>query len=110
MSAAIRITPSRAGPPRRGVCPGLSRPLPTGDGLLARLRPTGTIAPDAFAALCAAARAHGNGIVEITARGSIQVRGLSAHSGAANRAARRDDRGRSHSEGIARTTHDGRRQ
>jgi precorrin-3B synthase len=80
MSAPIHITPSRAGPPRRGVCPGLSRPLPTGDGLLARLRPTGTIALDAFAALCAAARAHGNGIVEITARGSIQVRGLSAHS------------------------------
>lgn len=78
MSAPV-TTPS-AIPSRRGVCPGLSRPLPTGDGLLARLLPTGTIALDAFAALCAAARAHGNGIVEITARGSLQVRGLSAHS------------------------------
>jgi precorrin-3B synthase len=80
VSAPIRSTPLSAVPLRRGVCPGLSQPLPTGDGLLARLRPTGTIALDAFAALCAAARAHGNGIVEITARGSIQVRGLSAHS------------------------------
>ena len=67
-------------PSRRVVCPGLSRPLPTGDGLLVRILPIGTIALDAFAALCAAARACGNGIIEITARGSIQVRGLSADS------------------------------
>jgi precorrin-3B synthase len=67
-------------PERRGVCPGLSRPLPTGDGFLVRLMPIGTIALDAFAALCAAARRHGNGIVEITARGSIQIRGLNAGS------------------------------
>jgi precorrin-3B synthase len=72
----------RAIPARRGACPGLSRPLPTGDGLLVRLIPIGTIALDAFAALCAAARRHGNGIVEITARGSIQVRGLSDDSAA----------------------------
>jgi len=67
-------------PERRGVCPGLSRPLPTGDGLLLRLITIGTIPLDAFAALCAAARRHGNGIVEITARGSIQIRGLNASS------------------------------
>ena len=66
--------------PRRGVCPGLSRPLPTGDGLLVRILPIGTIALEALAALGAAARACGNGIIEITARGSIQVRGLSRHS------------------------------
>lgn len=66
--------------PRRGVCPGLSRPLPTGDGLLVRILPIGTIALEALAALGAAARACGNGIIEITARGSIQVRGLSPHS------------------------------
>jgi precorrin-3B synthase len=65
---------------RRGACPGLSAPILTGDGLLARLLPTGTIALDAFGGLCAAARQHGNGIIEITARGSIQVRGLSAAS------------------------------
>ncbi len=66
---------------RRGACPGLSAPMATGDGLLARLTPAGsTISLDAFAGLCAAARTHGNGIVEITSRGSIQVRGLSAAS------------------------------
>jgi precorrin-3B synthase len=85
MSARLSSThlsggPIGAIPARRGICPGLSQPLLTGDGLLVRLLPTGTIALDAFAALCAAARAHGNGIVEVTARGSIQVRGLSALS------------------------------
>ena len=65
---------------RRGACPGLSDPMPTGDGLLARLAVTRTLPLDAFAGLCSAARAHGNGIVEITSRGSIQVRGLTPTS------------------------------
>jgi precorrin-3B synthase len=62
---------------RRGACPGLSTPMQTGDGLLARLMPTGTMSLDAMAGLAGAARRHGNGIIEITSRGSIQVRGLS---------------------------------
>ena len=71
------IDPSR----RRGACPGLTAPMQTGDGLLVRLTGTGsTIGLDAAAALCAAARRHGNGIVEITARGSIQIRGLTPAS------------------------------
>ncbi len=64
-------------PPRRGACPGLSAPMPTGDGLLVRLHPLGTIPLAAFAGLCRAARRHGNGVIEITSRGSTQVRGLS---------------------------------
>jgi precorrin-3B synthase len=67
-------------PQRRGACPGLSAPMMTGDGLLVRLLPIGTIALDTFAALCAAAQQHGNGIIEVTSRGSIQIRGLSAAS------------------------------
>jgi precorrin-3B synthase len=65
---------------RRGACPALSAPMPTGDGLLVRLAPAGTITLDAVAGLCAAAAAQGNGIIEVTARGSIQVRGLTAAS------------------------------
>ena len=65
---------------RRGACPGLSTPMQTGDGLLARLMPSGTIALDAMAGLAAAARRYGNGILEITSRGSIQVRGLTQES------------------------------
>jgi precorrin-3B synthase len=61
---------------RRGACPGLSAPMPTGDGLLVRLMPAAPVPTSAMAGLCAAARRHGNGTVEITARGSVQVRGL----------------------------------
>ena len=64
-------------PRRRLACPSLTNPIDTGDGFLARLIPSGnTITAEALASLCAAARAHGNGILEITARGNIQVRGL----------------------------------
>jgi precorrin-3B synthase len=72
--------PALASAQRRGACPGLSAPMATGDGLLVRLLPIGTIALDAFDGLCAAARRHGNGIIEVTSRGSIQIRGLSAAS------------------------------
>ena len=68
-------------PRRRGVCPSLASPMPTGDGLLARLTPTGATIPlDAISALCAVARRRGSGIIEITSRGSIQVRGLTPAS------------------------------
>ena len=75
MSASALVRPQA-----RGACPGLSAPMPTGDGLLVRLNPIGTIPLAAFPGLCAAAREHGNGVIEITSRGSIQVRGLNAAS------------------------------
>jgi precorrin-3B synthase len=65
---------------RRGACPALADPMPTGDGLLVRLAVTRALSLGAFAALCAAAQTHGNGIIEISARGSIQVRGLTPSS------------------------------
>ena len=64
----------------RGMCPGLADPMLTGDGLLARLAVARAISLDAFAALCAATKTHGNGIMEITSRGSLQVRGLTPRS------------------------------
>lgn len=69
---------------RRGACPGLSVPMQTGDGFLIRITPSGrTILLDTFSSLCSAAQKHGNGIVEITSRGSIQVRGLTPSSASA---------------------------
>ena len=54
--------------------------MPTGDGLLARLMPPAPIPLDALIALCDASQTHGNGIVEVTQRGSLQIRGLSPAS------------------------------
>jgi precorrin-3B synthase len=65
---------------RRGSCPGIQDPVPTGDGLLARLLPTAPLSVDTVVALCEASQTHGNGIVEITQRGSLQFRGLSCAS------------------------------
>ena len=64
----------------RGACPGLSDPMPTGDGLLVRLTPNRHIDPVAFVVLCALAQQHGNGVMEVTARGNLQVRGLTSQS------------------------------
>ena len=54
--------------------------MPTGDGLLARLLPAAPLSLEVFAALCDASQTHGNGIMEVTQRGSLQVRGLSPES------------------------------
>ncbi|MDK1386121.1 precorrin-3B synthase [Sinorhizobium sp. 8-89] len=64
---------------RRGACPSLAKPMQTGDGLLVRLRPaTGGMTPGELRALAAAAERFGNGILEVTARGNLQIRGLTA--------------------------------
>ncbi|WP_331372300.1 precorrin-3B synthase [Sinorhizobium chiapasense] len=64
---------------RRGACPSLAKPMQTGDGLLVRLRPaTGSLSLAELRALAAAAERFGNGILEVTARGNLQVRGLTA--------------------------------
>jgi len=61
---------------RRGACPSLPAPMQTGDGLLARLQPLRPLALEQLAGLAELARERGNGIVEVTARGKLQLRGL----------------------------------
>ncbi|ESX16207.1 MULTISPECIES: precorrin-3B synthase [unclassified Mesorhizobium] len=66
---------------RRGACPTLSAPMQTGDGLLVRLNPVaGGLSPKSLIGLCESALKRGNGIMEVTARGSLQIRGLTAES------------------------------
>lgn len=65
---------------RRGVCPGLLDPMLTGDGWLARLSCIAPVPLSVFAALCEASRAHGSGSIEVTQRGNMQFRGLTATS------------------------------
>jgi precorrin-3B synthase len=52
----------------------------TGDGLLARVPLTAAIAPEQLADLCRLAMRHGNGMIDISARGNLQIRGLSESS------------------------------
>ncbi|RWC45308.1 MAG: precorrin-3B synthase [Mesorhizobium sp.] len=73
---------------RRGACPALSAPMQTGDGLLVRLNPvaggpsSGGLSPKLLIGLAESALRHGNGIMEVTARGSLQIRGLTVDSAA----------------------------
>jgi precorrin-3B synthase len=61
--------------------------MQTGDGLLVRLNPIAAgqgaeaLSPEALIGLCESAARHGNGIMEVTQRGSIQIRGLTPASG-----------------------------
>ncbi len=67
--------------PRRGACPSLSTPMQTGDGLLARLNPAdGALTGHQLAGVADAAEAFGNGQLEISARGNLQIRGLTRAS------------------------------
>ena len=64
-------------PGRRGWCPGLARPMPTGDGLLARVHPPlGMLSLDQARAVARGARLFGNGHLDLTARANLQIRGV----------------------------------
>ncbi|MHC2087490.1 precorrin-3B synthase [Methylobacterium sp. CM6244] len=74
MSAPRRVSPE---PARRGWCPSLARPMPTGDGLLARVHPPlGILTPAQARAVAEGARRFGNGHIDVTARANLQVRGV----------------------------------
>jgi len=65
----------------RGWCPSLARPMATGDGLLSRVSPLGgAMTAEQARALATASLRHGNGVLQLTSRAAIQVRGLTAAS------------------------------
>src|SRR5579872_6618123 len=71
---------ARSPPPsyRKGWCPGALRPMETGDGLIARVRaPQARLSLDQALALAAAAMACGNGLIALSARANLHLRGLS---------------------------------
>jgi precorrin-3B synthase len=64
----------------RGWCPGALRPMQSGDGLIVRLRIGGGIVAIGLAARIAQwSRRWGNGQIELTSRGNLQLRGLTDH-------------------------------
>jgi precorrin-3B synthase len=61
----------------KGWCPGALRPMPSGDGLLARVRPwVGAFTLEQMSGLAEIAERLGNGHLDLTRRANLQIRGL----------------------------------
>lgn len=62
----------------KGWCPGALRPMQSGDGLVVRVRPFGGRLDAAqIAGLAHLAERHGNGLIDVTSRANLQIRGIS---------------------------------
>ncbi|MFJ8621753.1 hypothetical protein ACIRD3_02750 [Kitasatospora sp. NPDC093550] len=80
VAVPAREVPDRG---RADACPGALRLHPADDGALARIRlPGGLLTERQALALAEAAEALGDGQLETTSRGNVQLRGLAAQCGA----------------------------
>jgi sulfite reductase beta subunit-like hemoprotein len=62
----------------KGWCPGTLRPMESGDGLIARVRPwCGAFSLAQASGLADIAERLGNGHIDLTRRANLQIRGLS---------------------------------
>jgi precorrin-3B synthase len=62
---------------RKGWCPGAWRPMRSGDGLILRIRPPGgALSVTELRRIADGATRYGNGIVEVTRRAALQIRGI----------------------------------
>lgn len=65
------------GPVVQGWCPGALRPMMSGDGLVVRVRPRlGRLSAAQGRGVAALARVHGNGLIDLSARTNVQLRGV----------------------------------
>jgi precorrin-3B synthase len=65
----------------KGWCPGALRPMLSGDGLVVRVRPFGgRLEAAQTAGLAELAGRHGNGLIDVTSRANLQIRGVSEQS------------------------------
>lgn len=68
----------------KGWCPSAHRPMQSGDGLVARIRPRlGRLSAAQAIAIAEVAERYGNGLIDLTGRANLQVRGLRAEGHAA---------------------------
>jgi precorrin-3B synthase len=68
-------------PQIKGWCPGALRPMASGDGLIVRIRPPGgRLTPAQAGGIATAAALHGNGIIDLSARANLQLRGVTEAS------------------------------
>lgn len=69
------------GPEIKGYCPGALQPMQSGDGLVVRVRPfNGRLRRAQADAIATFAAAHGNGMIDLSSRGNIQLRGVTEES------------------------------
>jgi precorrin-3B synthase len=62
---------------RKGWCPGALRPMPSGDGLIVRLKPTGgALTAGTAARIAGMAARYGSGAIDLTQRANLQLRGI----------------------------------
>ncbi|MFV0513216.1 MAG: cobalamin biosynthesis protein CobG [Jhaorihella sp.] len=62
----------------KGWCPGAHRPMMSGDGLVFRVRPfLGELSAAQALGLCDLATKFGNGVLDLTSRANLQIRGVS---------------------------------
>ncbi|MBR0985498.1 precorrin-3B synthase [Bradyrhizobium liaoningense] len=62
----------------KGWCPGALRPMLSGDGLVVRVRPFGgRLEAPQISGLAELAGQHGNGLIDVTSRANLQIRGVS---------------------------------
>lgn len=62
---------------KKGWCPGAHRPMRSGDGLILRVRPRlGRLTAAQVGGICEAAARFGSGILELTSRANVQIRGV----------------------------------
>ncbi|OIQ46250.1 MAG: precorrin-3B synthase [Roseobacter sp. MedPE-SW] len=61
-----------------GWCPGALRPMVSGDGLVVRIRaPLGRLSQAQATAIADLSRQYGNGLIDLSARANLQLRGVS---------------------------------
>ncbi|XSC42904.1 hypothetical protein ACF1BQ_032725 [Bradyrhizobium sp. RDT10] len=62
----------------KGWCPGALRPMRSGDGLVVRIRPHGgRVDAKQATGIAALAERYGNGLIDLTSRANLQIRGVS---------------------------------
>jgi precorrin-3B synthase len=68
-----------ATPQIKGWCPSAWRPMLSGDGYLVRLRfSCGIVCSDEARAIASLSRRYGSGLIDLTRRGNLQIRGVPA--------------------------------
>lgn len=65
----------------KGWCPGALRPMASGDGVLVRVRPpAGRLTQAQAAGIARLAGRYGNGLIDLSTRANIQLRGVRDHT------------------------------